>query len=62
MIEAEVALKLDQDAHRAAEAELKVDKRALKLELKEQELSHQVSFAHARLTAASHLLSERIMG
>mmetsp|Transcript_8143 Transcript_8143/g.13280 ORF Transcript_8143/g.13280 Transcript_8143/m.13280 type:complete len:489 (+) Transcript_8143:69-1535(+) len=38
--EGEVALKLAQDDHRAAEAELRVDKRALKLEVKEQELGH----------------------
>mmetsp|Transcript_2804 Transcript_2804/g.4002 ORF Transcript_2804/g.4002 Transcript_2804/m.4002 type:complete len:490 (+) Transcript_2804:51-1520(+) len=39
--EAEVALKLAQDDNRLGEAELKVDKRRLNLEIKEQELSHQ---------------------
>lgn len=37
----QVALKLAQDEHREGEAELKKDERALKLELKELELSHE---------------------
>eukprot|EP00753_Platysulcus_tardus_P011013 PLAT322.1.p1 GENE.PLAT322.1~~PLAT322.1.p1 ORF type:complete len:481 (+),score=293.37 PLAT322.1:69-1511(+) len=39
--EAERTLKLQQDAHRGAEAELKTDRRVLKLEHKEMELSHE---------------------
>eukprot|EP00736_Rhodelphis_marinus_P010730 Rmarinus@m.7847 len=39
--EGETALKLQQDEHRLREAELKKDKRSLKLELKELELSHE---------------------
>ena len=38
--EAEIALKLSQDDHRAAESELKSDRRSVKLTLKEMELSH----------------------
>ncbi|KAJ1454613.1 growth-arrest-specific micro-tubule binding-domain-containing protein [Pelagophyceae sp. CCMP2097] len=37
---AETALKLEQDDHRLDEIELKADRRGLKLELKEAELSH----------------------
>merc|ERR1711871_1834698 len=39
--EGEAALKLQQDEHRQREAELKKDKRSLKLELKELELAHE---------------------
>ena len=39
--ESETGLKLAQDEHREGEAELKSDRRALKLELKEMELSHE---------------------
>jgi len=39
--ESETALKLAQDEHRGGEAELKSDRRALKLDLKEMELSHE---------------------
>lgn len=39
--EAEVALKCAQDEHRTGEAELKADRRSLKLQLKEMELSHE---------------------
>mmetsp|Transcript_25394 Transcript_25394/g.65624 ORF Transcript_25394/g.65624 Transcript_25394/m.65624 type:complete len:475 (+) Transcript_25394:23-1447(+) len=39
--EGELALKLQQDEHSAREADLKKDKRSLKLELKELELSHE---------------------
>lgn len=39
--EAQVALKLAQDDHRESEAQLKKDRRGLKLELKELELSHE---------------------
>merc|ERR1712054_301574 len=39
--EGETALKLQQDEHRQREAELKKDKRSLKLELKELELAHE---------------------
>lgn len=59
----QVALKLAQDEHREGEAELKKDERALKLELKELELSHEdylktlkqvqsflTSLTHAHLT------------
>ena len=36
-----VAIKLAQDEHRGNEMELRKDKRALKVSLKEQELSHE---------------------
>ncbi|KAI0217609.1 Dynein regulatory complex subunit 4 [Lamellibrachia satsuma] len=39
--ESTVALKLAQDDHRADELELRRDKRSLKVELKEQQLSHE---------------------
>ena len=39
--DAETTLKLSQDTHRAAEAEIKSDRRSLKLDLKEMELSHE---------------------
>ena len=38
--DSETSLKLSQDQHRSEEFELKTDKRGLKLELKEMELSH----------------------
>ena len=38
--DSEMALKLAQDDHRGDEGELKSDRRALKLELKEMELAH----------------------
>jgi len=37
----DTTLKLSQDDHRAGESELKADRRALKLDLKEMELSHE---------------------
>ncbi|CAM9433214.1 unnamed protein product [Choristocarpus tenellus] len=40
-MEAEVSLKLTQDENRAGESELKVDRRGLKIGLKEMELSHE---------------------
>ncbi|RLO02702.1 hypothetical protein DYB28_015145 [Aphanomyces astaci] len=40
-IESETALKIGQDDHRTTERELKTDKRSLKLDLKEMELSHE---------------------
>lgn len=39
--ESTVALKLAQDENRASELDLRKDKRSLKVELKEQELSHE---------------------
>ena len=39
--ESSVALKLAQDGHSSKEMDLRKDKRALKVELKEQELSHE---------------------
>ena len=39
--ESTVALKLAQDDHRSDELELRRDKRSLKVELKEQQLSHE---------------------
>jgi hypothetical protein len=39
--ESTVALKLAQDDHRSNELDLRKDKRSLKVELKEQELSHE---------------------
>jgi len=39
--DAETSLKLSQDSHRGAEAEIKADRRGLKLDLKEMELSHE---------------------
>lgn len=39
--ESAVALKLAQDDHRGEEMDLRKDKRALKVSLKEQELSHE---------------------
>lgn len=39
--EGSVALKLAQDVHGGKELDLRKDKRALKVELKEQELSHE---------------------
>ena len=39
--EGAVSLKLAQDEHRGGELELRKDKRALKVSLKEQELSHE---------------------
>lgn len=39
--EGAVALKLAQDDHRGEEMDLRKDKRALKVSLKEQELSHE---------------------
>lgn len=39
--ESETSLKLQNDDHRGRESELRKDKRALKLELKEMELSHE---------------------
>ena len=39
--ESELSLKLEQDDHRVGEAELKSDRRSLKLDLKEMELSHE---------------------
>ena len=39
--ESTVALKLAQDENRGNELELRKDKRSLKVELKEQELSHE---------------------
>ena len=39
--ESSVALKLAQDGHSGKEMDLRKDKRALKVELKEQELSHE---------------------
>merc|ERR1712198_452676 len=39
--ESTVALKLAQDDHRTSEQDLRKDKRSLKVELKEQELSHE---------------------
>ena len=39
--ESTVALSLAQDGHRADELNLRKDKRSLKVELKEQELSHE---------------------
>lgn len=38
---AELALKLKQDEHRGRQAELKTDRRALRVELKEKELAHE---------------------
>ncbi|RLN99513.1 hypothetical protein DYB28_014944, partial [Aphanomyces astaci] len=40
-IGSETALKIGQDDHRTTERELKTDKRSLKLDLKEMELSHE---------------------
>merc|ERR1711974_532155 len=40
--EGSVALKQAQDGHNSSEMELRKDKRALKVELKEQELEHEV--------------------
>ncbi|RHY28953.1 hypothetical protein DYB32_005580 [Aphanomyces invadans] len=40
-IESETSLKIGQDDHRTIERELKTDKRSLKLDLKEMELSHE---------------------
>ncbi|CAK4076160.1 unnamed protein product [Aphanomyces euteiches] len=40
-LEAETTLKIGQDDNRTTERELKMDKRALKLDLKEMELSHE---------------------
>lgn len=39
--EAQVSLKMSQEEHRDGEAELKADKRSLKVELKEMQLSHE---------------------
>ena len=39
--EGAVALKLSQDNHNSSEMDLRKDKRALKVELKEQELAHE---------------------
>lgn len=39
--EGSVAMKLAQDNHNASELDLRKDKRALKVELKEQELAHE---------------------
>ena len=39
--ESSVSLKLAQDGHSSKEMDLRKDKRALKVELKEQELSHE---------------------
>ena len=39
--ESTVALKLAQDDHRSDELDLRRDKRSLKVELKEQQLSHE---------------------
>ena len=39
--DAQVALKMAQTDHTASEGQLKVDKRALKVELKEMQIAHE---------------------
>lgn len=40
-LDAETSLQLTESGYRAAESDLKVDQRGLKLDLKEMELSHE---------------------
>ena len=59
--EGAVSLKLAQDEHRSSELDLRKEKRALKVNIKEQELSNEDIIKNLkRVGTAEHLTKERV--
>merc|ERR1712187_643255 len=57
--DAELALKLQEDHHRITESEIKKDKRALKVEMKEAEVAQEDFIRMLKLEQDQHILELR---